>query len=84
MREKAGVAQQPAPALKMNRGAAASLAPAPQDVEPATPELWVARVVRLREEHRDEEADRELARLRERFPAYVVPDRALRKADTHR
>jgi hypothetical protein len=43
-----------------------------------TPQQWLDRIMVLRREGRQEEADRELSRLRERFPEVIVPPAALR------
>jgi hypothetical protein len=64
-------------------GAAASksMPQAPTVTTPAepTPAQWIKRIVKLREAGRDEEADRELKSLRERYPDIHVPPAALRK-----
>jgi hypothetical protein len=44
------------------------------------PAQWIERIVKLREAGRDDEADRELTRLRERYPDFKVPPAALRKS----
>jgi hypothetical protein len=46
------------------------------------PARWMERIIALREGGHDEEADRELARLRERFPDVTVPPNALRRTGT--
>ncbi len=46
------------------------------------PSRWAARIAALRALGRDDEADRELARLRARHPAFVVPRDALRGEGT--
>jgi len=46
--------------------------------EPETPQHWVDRIVALRRAGRQDEADRELALLRKRFPQFAVPAAALR------
>ena len=51
-------------------------------VEPPTPEAWVERIVRLRGDGNDDEADRELDALRVRYPGFTVPQAALRPAGT--
>lgn len=43
---------------------------------------WLARIVQLRHDGRDDEADRELKRLRERYPEAVIPEGALRRTGT--
>ena len=43
-----------------------------------TPERWLERIVRLRTEGRNDEAEKELAEFRKRYPDYKVPDAALR------
>lgn len=46
------------------------------------PARWMERIVALREAGRDDDADRELARLRERYPDTKVPPEALRRTGT--
>jgi hypothetical protein len=46
------------------------------------PARWMERIIALRDRGQDEEADRELARLRERFPDVTVPPNALRRTGT--
>ena len=46
------------------------------DVEPPTPEAWVERIVAMRASGHDDDADRELAALRRRYPTFDVPARA--------
>ena len=46
------------------------------------PARWMERVIALRDAGRDEDADRELAQLRERFPNVSVPPNALRRTGT--
>jgi len=57
-------------------------APAPTGaklpMQPQTPQRWVERIVALRRAGQQDEADRELALLRKRFPQFVVPAEALR------
>ena len=43
-----------------------------------TPQQWIDRIVAMRRQGRQDEADRELERLRKRFPDVVVPPAALR------
>jgi type IV secretory pathway VirB10-like protein len=52
-------------------------AAAPAELAPAQ---WIERIVALREAGRDDEADRELKRFRERYPDFKLPPAALRKA----
>jgi hypothetical protein len=58
-----------------------SLAPARAKAlaEPQTPQQWVERIVAMRRAGRQDEADRELAALRKRFPEFVVPADALQR-----
>jgi predicted transcriptional regulator len=44
----------------------------PQQIE-ASPERWLRRIAQLRRDGRDDEADRELAEFRRRFPDYRIP-----------
>jgi hypothetical protein len=46
------------------------------------PVRWAERLIALREAGRDDDADRELARLRERYPDFKLPPNALRRAGT--
>ena len=48
-----------------------------QSVE-SSPEQWLARIAELRRAGRNDEADRQLAEFRRRFPDYRIPD-AMRK-----
>ena len=50
--------------------------------EPAGPEAWVERIVKLRADGNDVEADRELDALRQRYPGFVVPANALKATGT--
>ena len=52
------------------------------DVEPASPQAWLVRVARLRAAGRDDDADREVEKLRARYPDFVVPREALRSSGT--
>ncbi|GMV57900.1 MAG: hypothetical protein AMXMBFR72_10130 [Betaproteobacteria bacterium] len=58
--------------------AARERAPAATATELA-PAQWIERIVALRAAGRDEEADRELKRFRERYPDFKLPPAALRK-----
>lgn len=51
-------------------------------VEPLSAEAWVERIVRLRADGNDGEADRELEALRVRYPGFAVPAGALRATGT--
>ena len=46
--------------------------------EPQTPQQWVDRIVAMRRAGRQDDADRELALLRKRYPQFAVPAAALR------
>lgn len=48
----------------------------------ADPARWAERVIALRDTGRDDDADRELVRLRERYPDFKLPPNALRRAGT--
>jgi hypothetical protein len=50
--------------------------------EPATPEAWVERIVRLRAAGDDAAADRELDALRARHPDFTIPAAALKASGT--
>jgi hypothetical protein len=62
-----------APRAKAAAGAASAQA-AP---EPPTAALWLERIVALRHAGRDDDADRELQRLRARYPDVRIPADAL-------
>ena len=56
-------------------------APAPRvlgraGIEP--PERWLERIVQLRKEGKHEDADKQLAEFRKRYPDYKVPQAALK------
>ncbi len=46
------------------------------------PERWLARIIELRRAGRDDEADAELKKLRERYSQLTIPEAALRRAGT--
>ena len=46
------------------------------------PARWMERIITLRDAGHDEDADRELARLRERYPQFKVPQNALPRTGT--
>jgi hypothetical protein len=46
------------------------------------PPRWIQRIIALRDAGYDADADRELARLRERYPSLEIPPNALRRAGT--
>jgi hypothetical protein len=46
------------------------------------PVRWAERLIALRDAGRDDDADRELVRLRERYPDFKLPPNALRRAGT--
>lgn len=50
--------------------------------EPATPEAWIERIVKLRADGDDAEADRELDALRRRYPGFIIPAKALATGGT--
>jgi hypothetical protein len=43
-----------------------------------SPERWLERIVQLRKGGRHEEADKQLAEFRKRYPEYKVPESALK------
>jgi hypothetical protein len=45
---------------------------------PESPERWLERIVQLRKEGRSEEAEKQLAEFRKRYPDYKVPESALK------
>lgn len=60
-------------------GAARERAPATAATAEPAPAQWIERIVALRAAGRDDEADRELKRFRERHPDFKLPPAALRK-----
>lgn len=46
------------------------------------PARWLARIIELRQAGREDEADAELKKLRERYPQLTIPEAALRHAGT--
>jgi len=46
-----------------------------------TPEQWLARIARMRDLGQHEEADKELARFRERYPDYRIPEAMAKKVE---
>jgi len=64
-----------AAAADMARRAAPSAAPMAAKARlEQTPEQWLERIARLREQGRDDEANKEMARFRERYPDYRIPE----------
>jgi len=53
-----------------------------EDLVENDPARWMERIIALRDAGRDEDAERELARLRERYPDQKVPPNALRRTGT--
>lgn len=67
----------PAPELKLQESAARRAAPAgrlSQQAVEASPERWLTQIAELRRLGRDDEADRQLAEFRRRFPDYRIPE----------
>ncbi len=64
--------------------AAREHAPAAATTAELAPAQWIERIVALRAAGRDDEADRELKRLRKRHPDIRLPPAALRKAEENR
>jgi len=54
-----------------------------EDLVENDPVRWMERIIALRDAGRDEDAERELVRLRERYPDQKVPPNALRRTGTH-
>lgn len=50
--------------------------------EADTPDVWVARIVKLREAGKHDDADREVTLLKQRYPAFAIPRQALRATGT--
>jgi hypothetical protein len=46
-----------------------------------TPEQWLERIARMRRLGRDDEAEKELARFRERYPDYRIPEALAKKLE---
>jgi hypothetical protein len=70
-----------APQLQRSIGARGSAAPGLQTEIAESPDQWLARIARLRELGRDEEADKELARFRERYPDYRMSEALAKKVE---
>ncbi len=51
-------------------------------IESDSPAAWVGRIVKLREAGSDDEADREIARLKQRYPNFAIPREAMRSMGT--
>jgi hypothetical protein len=62
-------------------GAAADSAPKPMASLIEAPERWLERIAQLRKEGRHEEADKELAEFRKRYPGYRIPEAMLEKVE---
>ena len=62
-------------------GAAAQAGRLSRQSDEASPERWLARIAELRHAGRDDEADRQLAEFRRRFPDYRVPEAMRRKIE---
>jgi hypothetical protein len=71
-------AESPAAAARAPLGAAASAPRAKSDL----PDDWIARIIELRRAGRDDEAEAELRRFRERYPHIPVPASALPRTGT--
>lgn len=52
---------------------------APASIE--TPEKWLERIAKLRDEGRDDEADRQLAEFRRRYPDFRIAEETLRRVE---
>jgi hypothetical protein len=46
-----------------------------------TPDQWLARIARMRQLGQDDEAEKELARFRERYPDYRIPEAMAKKLE---
>ncbi len=71
------VMRAPAPERRLEKSAAGAMAPqAHPSLESSgePPERWLARIAELRRDGRDEEADRQLAEFRRRYPGYRIPE----------
>lgn len=51
-------------------------------VEPSSPQAWVERIAQLRADGNETEADRELEALRQRYPGFAIPAKALKATGT--
>ena len=70
-----------APALQRPMAASRSAAANLHADVSETPEQWLARITRMRELGRDDEADKELARFRERYPDYRMSAALAKKVE---
>jgi hypothetical protein len=71
------VMRAPAPERRLEKSAAGAMAPqARPSLESSgeAPERWLARIAELRRDGRDDEADRQLAEFRRRYPGYRIPE----------
>jgi len=83
-RPSSGVAGLPAPQRQLQSDEARAKAAEPQAVaklaqEP--PEKWLERIAQLRKEGSHEEADRQLAEFRKRYPDFSIPRETLEKVE---
>ncbi|HYL23613.1 MAG TPA: hypothetical protein VEV21_04400 [Burkholderiales bacterium] len=70
-----------APQVQRSMGARLSAATEAQANLAETPEQWLERIARMRQLGRDEEAEKELARFRERYPDYRIPEAMAKKLE---
>jgi hypothetical protein len=79
-----GMAGPPAPQRQLQRDEARAQAVEPQvmgKLAQETPEQWLERIARLRQEGRHDEADKALAEFRKRYPDYKIPEATLEKVE---
>jgi hypothetical protein len=83
-RPSSGIAGPPAPQRQLQRDEAGAQAVEPQlmgKLAQETPEKWLERIARLRQEGRHDEADKALAEFRKRYPDYKIPEATLEKVE---
>ncbi len=72
-------AAKPAPAPMLEQRALGRLKTADEAALEDSPERWLERITELRRKGKDEEADRQLAEFRKRYPDTKIPDAALKR-----
>ena len=75
----------PAPSARTDartqRLRAQAQSPASAEVTSETPQQWLERIARLREQGNDAAADRELASFRNRYPEYLIPEAMAKRVE---
>jgi TolA-binding protein len=54
---------------------------APAAASEDSPERWLERIVQLRREGKQDEADKALAEFRKRYPGYAIPQATLERVE---